>query len=212
MPTYETVDALATTRHVMHTVPGSCRKTHALCPCMPRLFIALDPSQAQRDALARLKTDTFAARWTPPAQYHLTLRFLGDTTPETTATVCDALADITASPCPIEGTGLGTFPSLRNPRVLFARVEPNPALIALQDQVEALCQRLGFPAERHSFTPHLTVARLQKADPATVYRFVQDHADWTYPSHRAKKVTLYKSTLHPAGAQHTAVTHIPLRE
>lgn len=179
---------------------------------MPRLFIALDPSDNQREALKDLRTDAVAARWTPPAQYHVTLRFLGDTAPDTASTLEDALADITAAPCPIHGTGLGTFPSLRNPRVLYACVDPTPALMALQEQVDALCKDLGFAPERHSFTPHLTVARLRKVDPATVYSFVRDHTDWTYPTHVATEMILYESTLHTEGAQHTALVRIPLRE
>lgn len=179
---------------------------------MPRLFVALDPSPAQRDALATLKTDTFPARWMPPAQYHLTLRFLGDTTPEVMSTLRDALADLTAAPGPIEGTGLGTFSSRRNPRVLYARVTPAPALMRLQEQVDALCERVGCAPAHHAFTPHLTVARLEEADPSTVYRFVQDHKKWEYPPHQATELTLYQSTLHGGGAEHTALVRIPLRK
>ncbi|NBC00462.1 MAG: RNA 2',3'-cyclic phosphodiesterase [Bacteroidetes bacterium] len=179
---------------------------------MPRLFIALDPSDLQRAALHRLRTDAFPARWTPPEQYHLTLRFLGDTPSERASALKDALTDVAAAPCPIEGTGLGTFPSLRTPRVLYACVTPAPALMELQKRVDALCERLGFAAARHSFTPHLTVARLRKAEPATVYRFVRSYAGWTYPLHTAKQLTLYESRLRAEGALHTAVARIPLRE
>ncbi|NBB88129.1 MAG: RNA 2',3'-cyclic phosphodiesterase [Bacteroidetes bacterium] len=179
---------------------------------MPRLFIALDPSDAQREALIQLRTDAFPARWTPPGQYHLTLRFLGDTTPDRASVLEEALADLAAAPCPIEGSGLGTFPSLRAPRVLYACVNAAPALMELQGQVDALCERLGFPAERHSFTPHLTVARLRKAEPATVYRFIRSHTDWSYPPHLATTMTLYKSSLRAERALHSPVTHIPLRE
>jgi len=179
---------------------------------MPRLFIALDPSDAQREALHQHRTDAFPARWTPPAQYHLTLRFVGDTTPDRASALEEALADLAAAPCPIEGTGLGTFPSLRKPRVLYACVNPAPALMELQKQVDALCERLAFAAEHHSFTPHLTVARLRKAEPAAVYRFIRSHTDWLYPPHSATTVTLYKSSLRAEGALHTAMAHIPLRE
>lgn len=179
---------------------------------MPRLFIALDPSDAQREALSALRTNSVPARWTPPAQYHLTLRFLGDTTPERASALRAALESTSAAPCPMEGAGLGTFPSLRKPRVLYARVAPAPALLQLQATVDALCRRLGFDPERHSFTPHITIARLQKADPATVYRFVHSHATWSYPSHTAAEMILYNSSRHAKGALHTPVAHIPLRD
>jgi len=210
--TYETAGALATTGRPRHTVDRSWLNPHAPCSCMPRLFIALNPSDLQRAALHQLRTDAFPARWTPPEQYHLTLRFLGDTPPDRASALKDALADFAAAPCPMGGTGLGTFPSLRKPRVLYACVNPAPALMELQTRVDALCTRLGFAAERHSFTPHLTVARLRKAEPTTVYRFVRSHAGWTYPLHMANRLTLYKSRLRAGGALHTAVARTLLRE
>ena len=45
---------------------------------MIRLFAALPMPEAVGQALARRQRDIEAARWSPPGNLHLTLRFFGD--------------------------------------------------------------------------------------------------------------------------------------
>ncbi len=178
---------------------------------MPRLFIAIDADSAQRRKLSSIATDELSARWTPADQLHCTLRFLGDTSDDDLKAVEDRLSEIDAAPLPLHGRGLGVFPSLRNPRVLWARVARHPALLELHHQIESAVQELAFAPDRHDFTPHITLARLKDADAEQVYRFVQQHRDWSYPNSLVREFILYQSELTPEGALHTPVAHYPLR-
>ncbi|ARA92532.1 2'-5' RNA ligase [Rhodothermaceae bacterium RA] len=177
---------------------------------MPRLFVALDVTDATRQALAALRDDTLPARWTPPHQYHLTLRFLGEVPDDAVEAIRTALATVQAAPVVLRGTGLGVFPSLRRPRVLFARIDETPALMRLHAAVEAALTRVGLPPDERPFHPHITLARLSRPDARRVRRFRARHADVRIEPMRIDAFTLYASRLGPDGAQHHPLTTYPL--
>lgn len=169
---------------------------------MPRLFAALDPPGAVRDAVDTLCTDDLGgARWTPPEQYHLTLRFFGDVDAEQAAAIENTLADVSAAPPVLRSTGLIALPSRRRPRVLAVAFERTEALGALHEQVEAAARELGFEPETRDFRPHLTFARLKEPDPRAVVQFLR-----TQPApdvlFTAPALHLYESELHSDGARH----------
>ena len=105
---------------------------------MPRLFVALDLPEVHKARLAGLRDDALPGRWLRPDQYHLTLRFIGDVDEERAATIAEALSHIQGEAFTLQGRGLGVFPSMRKPRVLFAAIDPAPALMALNDSIEQL--------------------------------------------------------------------------
>jgi 2'-5' RNA ligase len=177
---------------------------------MPRLFIALDVPDAVRASLASLHTDNLdGARWTKPEQFHCTLRFLGDTPEEQVAGVESVLAGLaTPRPLALHLDGLTAFPSRRRPRVLVARIAPDDDLLALQQRIEDAVQRLGFEAEDRPFRPHVTVARLKRADASAVHAWLRNHTAET--AFTAEAFHLYASILKPSGAVHKRLASFPL--
>jgi RNA 2',3'-cyclic 3'-phosphodiesterase len=133
-----------------------------------RLFIALTPPPTvQREvweAFAPLRARPLPVKWVPPENVHLTLKFLGDVSAERQQGIVDALASAA------EGTktitlvvrGAGAFPNTRSPRVVWAGIEPDPAIEILADRVERSCALLGFPPEGRPFRPHLTLGRAER--------------------------------------------------
>jgi 2'-5' RNA ligase len=177
---------------------------------MPRLFIALDVPAAVRDALIALRTEALdGARWTKPEQLHCTLRFLGGTPEEQIAKIKAALARIEAPPLGLKISGLTAFPSRRRPRVLVARVTPTNELINLQRQIENAVQELGFEPEDRPFRPHVTVARLKRADARAVHRWLRAHS--VEAAFEADAFHLYASVLKPSGAVHERLASFALR-
>lgn len=136
-----------------------------MTPTLPRCFVALLPDAPGRAALgalqqaARRLPDAPRARWTLAADLHLTLRFLGDCTPETLAA---ALAAVPL--CPDElpfvlrCARLEAWPPAR-PRLLVARFEPDARLSTWVDAVERWAVGAGYDAERRGYVPHVTLAR-----------------------------------------------------
>ena len=116
-----------------------------------RLFVAVWPSEEVGEALARLpRPEAPGLRWTRPDQWHVTLRFLGESDPDEAA---GALADLAAQSAVAE---LGPATRLLGKRIV---VVPVDGLDDLAGTVVAATAGLGEPPEDRPFTGHLTLAR-----------------------------------------------------
>ena len=102
-------------------------------------------------------------RWVRLDGLHLTLRFLGPTSPERVAPTMDAVgiaAQAADGPIEIELSGAGTFPAGRRPRTLWIGISGGAErLAALAERTEAALVDAGWEAEGRPFRPHLTLAR-----------------------------------------------------
>jgi 2'-5' RNA ligase len=104
-------------------------------------------------------------RWSPTANAHLTLRFLGETTDEQAHTIARALPEICAHHAQfgLVLNGFGCFPNLNKPRVLWLGMGGAiEALQQLQAEIEGMVQALGMPAETRPFSPHITLGRVKR--------------------------------------------------
>lgn len=132
-----------------------------------RLFWAVSLPAVVRDSLAavqdRLKEAGADVKWVEPANFHLTVRFLGAVAPERVEVITGAVRRAAATiPCFRLGLyGVGAFPCAARPRVLWVAVGGDLDQMAqLHRQVGAVLKPLGFPPEDR-FTPHLTVGRVR---------------------------------------------------
>lgn len=179
---------------------------------MARLFVAIDVPDAAASALEQLRTDDLDVRWTPRPKYHMTLRFIGDVGTETIPSIKKELADFDGTPLSLQATGLDVFPSRSQPRVIVARFQRIPALLQVQDQVEAAVQRAGLSPDTRRFSPHVTLARNENANLEAVRAYLQQHSDVQLSPFSVDTFHLYESTLHPDGAQHDVVATYPLSD
>jgi 2'-5' RNA ligase len=130
-----------------------------------RVFVALNFPRSVRqelwDATAPLRALELPVRWVREEGLHLTLKFLGEVAAEREAELVAALgrAAAGARPLSLVVRGLGVFPDVRRPRVVWLGVEGEPALELLQHRVEQEFGPLGFPPEGRPFRPHLTLGR-----------------------------------------------------
>lgn len=140
-----------------------------------RAFIAFELPDELRAALAAISVGLRNSlpdaplSWVPASNMHLTLKFLGEISPAQVPAIAAVLQPLSESyaPIPISLSGLGAFPNLRRPRVLWAGLQAPPALTRLAAEVEAALQAHGFAREPRAFTPHLTLARVRReAQPA----------------------------------------------
>lgn len=134
---------------------------------MPRLFSALSVPEDIAGALSLLRGGLPGARWMEPADYHITLRFIGDIDEATARDIDEALADIHRRAFDVTIEGLDSFGGAR-PRAIIARVAPTALLLELQADHERRCRRAGLAPETRKFTPHITLARLREASPLDV--------------------------------------------
>jgi len=179
-----------------------------------RAFIAIAlprPVQQKLDEVAHsLKNEqTQAVRWVMGKNIHLTLKFLG----EVEDTKIEAISHViqvegqNVKPFEVSASGVGTFPNLRRPRVIWVGVQAPPALSELANAIDQGTQQLGFQGEERSFSPHLTLGRVsQNASPLEVQAIAQVLSTariGTLSSFTVTHVTLFRSDLQPGGAVYT---------
>jgi 2'-5' RNA ligase len=168
-----------------------------------RLFTALDPPDPLRTEVAQLRApDSLDARWTPPDQYHVTLRFLGEIDPKRAARIDTALGEVDVPPPACRPYGLDVLPSRRHPSVLIVGLDRTDTLLALYEAVSAVLEDEGVDPEDRRYRPHLTLARLDDVGAETVHRFLDRHDAGALPAFRPPQFHLYESTLSPDGAVH----------
>ena len=132
-----------------------------------RLFVAAEVPEDVRalvaDAVAPIRQEFPKARWVPPDNQHVTLKFLGATWPRLTEWVTASVGDVAAANEPFRThvSGLGAFPNDRRARVLWAGLDdPGSVFARLAATLDEVLAR-EFKPEKRPFTPHLTVARFQ---------------------------------------------------
>jgi len=136
-------------------------------PASDRLFlgVALPRPARQRldDGIGEALGAAPEARRIPPDNWHLTLRFLGATTPRQRTSLERSLESATLpGRFEILITGWGAFPRPAAARVLWLGVrDPAGGLSALHDVAEAAARAAGFEGEDRPYSPHLTIARLR---------------------------------------------------
>ena len=123
-----------------------------------RLFVALWPDEATR---AQLQAVADAWRWPPgarryaPADWHVTLCFLGAVPAQRLEALRAALA-VPWTPCTLRLTHAQCWP--RGLAVLTATAVP-AALATLHRRLGRAVEALGLPVERRPLRPHVTLAR-----------------------------------------------------
>ncbi len=130
-----------------------------------RLFVAFDVSSEAADAIERAiepwRAAFPAARWVPRQNWHVTLKFLGQTWPRLEGWVGERVGEASASCVPVQTRlrGLGRFPAGGRARVLWAGLDDAAGLLdRIALALDAALAAEFRPATR-AFSPHLTVAR-----------------------------------------------------
>lgn len=131
-----------------------------------RLFVAVEIPRSHLDRVSEVLEDLKprwpGARWTPPDNQHVTLKFLGATSSDRLGAIEKTCSLVAGShhPAPVSLSGVGSFPSSKRSRVLWVGLEdPGGLLEALARDLDQAFEPLGFAAEERSFTPHLTLCR-----------------------------------------------------
>lgn len=164
---------------------------------------------AQVLATVRTSLDGEPIRWVDPAAIHLTLRFLGATTTNQADGVLQAANERARSwlPFDVELAGLGCFPDLRRPRVLWIGARDSGSLARIAADLEAIARRNGFAPEDRPFSPHLTVGRvkgrLTSAGESRLTSVIGESEARSFGTFRVESVDLMKSDLRPAGPIYT---------
>jgi 2'-5' RNA ligase len=184
-----------------------------------RTFIAIELDESIKDSLTelqeRLKGEAprGSVRWVRSGGIHLTLKFLGDVPADQIGEITKALQKSCQgfAPFSLSCGGLGCFPNLRRPRVVWVGVQEETGTLAqLKKSIEENVAPLGYPS------PHLTLGRVQKrvgpGDRGRLGDLVGALEIGVLSQMEVRSVNLMRSDLRPSGAVYTRLAEVELRE
>ncbi len=171
---------------------------------MIRLFVGLELPEELRERLALLAGGLPGARWVPPENYHLTLRFIGELPSHRAEEIDEALAALRGRGFMLKLSGVGTFARGGRPTSVWVGVERNPALDHLQAKVETALQRAGLEPERKRFVPHVSLGRVDAVPEARLVSFLQANNLFQSLPFQVGHFVLFSSLLGKERAVYTA--------
>ncbi len=152
--------------------------------------------------------------WPAAANFHLTLRFLGNrVAPGIIENVIFSLRPIAAATAAmtLRARGAGAFPSLNRPRVIWVGLADEVLAQAAAAKVEAVCVRCGLEPEKRRFAPHLTIGRVRSpARDPRMREALEAAAERDFGGSTVASITVYRSRLSPRGATYEALATLPL--
>jgi len=184
---------------------------------MLRLFVAVELGpeiQGRLVAVQDALRACTAVRWVRPENLHLTLRFLGEVPQERTLQIREALEQVARHHSPLEIVleGVGAFPGLRRPRVLWVGVSAGQeALGRIARHLDRALEALGFRPEGRGFVGHVTLGRVAQPGAARLL----EHAIGAFTSDplgfgQVSEICLFRSRLHPIGPMYSVLQRFAL--
>ena len=180
-----------------------------------RSFIAFD---IENEAILKRMTDVqnllaktnADLKLVEPKNIHVTLRFLGNITTSTVEKIYDEMKKVQFIPFDVKIHGVGAFPDLHYPRVLWAGITQGAdQLRSIFTQLEPRLQGLGFAPDSKGFSPHLTIARVKSGrNKAELARLMTENADYEFGVLRAECLRLKRSDLTPKGPIYSTLREV----
>jgi RNA 2',3'-cyclic 3'-phosphodiesterase len=180
-----------------------------------RLFtgIAIAPGVVERlSELLRPLASRARLQWSPPENFHITTKFLGEWPEQKLRLVLEALEKMPKpAPFTIEIERLGFFPNAYSPRVLWAGVRAPQALAELAHTTDEALSAVGVAREARVFSPHLTLARIKPDSPLKSIRdTLIQNALTRFGASEASTFHLYLSRPQAGGSVYERIATFPL--
>jgi 2'-5' RNA ligase len=179
-----------------------------------RLFTGLSLPANAVDALGalleRLRAASPGQNWSPPANLHITLKFIGEFPESQLGELKAALGGLAGVAPRISLRGFGWAPNPHRPRALFVPVRASDALGDLAARTSAAVELLGVPREQREYQPHVTLARIKSPDSLAPARQVL--AGWPaadFGDFAPAAFHLYRSVTGPRGSTYTILESFP---
>jgi len=136
-----------------------------------------------------------------PKNIHLTIRFLGDVSPPQVEKVYEIMKNVQFSAFEVHISGIGAFPDLRNPRVVWAGITSGAdQLKNIFGQLEPHLQGAGFTPDPKGFNPHLTIGRVRSGkNRQELSVLLSNNANYDFGIVKARCLRLKRSILTPRG-------------
>ena len=178
-----------------------------------RAFIAIDlPSNIKAEISKiqdKLKTNLARVHWVKAQNLHLTLKFLGEISPEQLEAINRIIDKVsqTTVPFKIKLDDLGAFPDLHDARIIWIGIKQDTQLKQIVQLLETKIGDMGITKEKRGFSAHITIGRIKSGKelkPADLEKELNLEFD-------AREITLFKSTLGSSGPIYTVLKEANFR-
>ena len=177
-----------------------------------RSFLAFDiENDTVRKRLAKAQVLLFQSgadlKLVETENIHVTMRFLGDVNAGMVEKIFAEMEKLQFIPFDVHIKGLGVFPNLNYPRVVWAGItEGADQLRSIFNQIEPQLRGLGFAPDSKGFSPHLTIARVRSGrNKAQLAEFITKNTDCEFGTIKAECFRLKKSALSPKGPTYSTL-------
>jgi 2'-5' RNA ligase len=183
-----------------------------------RSFLAIELPKSILEKIDEVQGDLRSThadvRWVNPEKIHLTLKFFGNVEESRIDSIFKSIEEPIQNTLPfsLKARGIGAFPSLRNPRVIWmGLVEGREILTALQKQIETRLEKIGFEPEDRPFHPHLTLGRMKSSrGKEELAEKMEKHKEGEFGDFKVERVVLFRSDLRPSGPIYTPLGDVKL--
>ncbi len=185
-----------------------------------RIFVAINIPDTVRTVCDRhidyLRTTAPNVRvgWERTEKLHITMKFLGNTDSGTFSALETGVSEIAAKheALPLRLLRTGLFPRESRPRVLWIGLEdPSQAISPLYNELESLCEGLGYPKETKAFRPHITIGRVREPDTARELAAVHLKTKIEPVEFEVAEIVIYESKLQTTGSIYSVISTAKLR-
>jgi len=183
-----------------------------------RSFLAIEIPKPILEKVEEVQGDLRSAHaevgWVSPEKIHLTLKFFGNIEELRIDPILQSIEEFVrkTSPFSLKVRGVGAFPHLKNPRVIWiGLVDEGKILTPFQKEIETHLESIGFQPEDRSFHPHLTLGRMKssRGKEGLVGR-MERHREEEFGDFQVERVVLFKSDLKPSGPIYTRLGELRL--
>ncbi|WP_292352216.1 RNA 2',3'-cyclic phosphodiesterase [Methanomethylovorans sp. PtaU1.Bin093] len=180
---------------------------------MIRTFVAVDIPAAFHAKISAIQSKFIGPGLRPvdPSIVHITMKFLGDVDEAQLPGIITALDRMDCPSFDSRISGVGAFPGMKNPRVVWLGADGEYS--CLHGQLESLLSETGFKKEPRKFIPHATLARityLSNPRKKELISAIDSLRDLDVGLMRVNTVKLKKSTLTPQGPIYETLHEVDL--
>ena len=166
-----------------------------------RVFVAVEVSERSViDSVTEFQSKlNIKAKSVEPHNLHFTLQFIGEISEEMVEKIKLALKTIEFSAFKVEFKGIGAFPKVKFPRVIWIGTDEigGNALVDLVKHVQNVLEPLGFTSDK-PFKSHITIFRI-KNKIGDISKELEKFSSYEFGSQQVSSIKLKQSTLTPQG-------------
>ncbi|VVB58624.1 RNA 2',3'-cyclic phosphodiesterase [Candidatus Anstonella stagnisolia] len=171
-----------------------------------RLFCAIELPQEIKEKLAAAQSELVqpGIKLVEKENLHITLSFFGEVGEKDVKKLQAALSAVEFHPLEISMRGVGAFPNLKFPNVVFANAGC-AQLAQLVQGINSAVEKSKVPVQKEEkeFHAHVTLARVKGG--ANISGFAQKYSAFDFGPFIAKKFVLKKSALSTAGSKYETI-------